>query len=473
MKKILVLGAGLVSRPLVRYLLEQPDFCVTVASRTVSKADALIAGHPKGATAELLADDMAKLEKLVRAYDLAISLLPAPLHPVVAEMCVRHRKHMVTTSYISPKMRTLDAPAKDAGVMLLNEIGVDPGIDHMSAMRIIHDVEQRGGQVVSFRSYCGGLPAPEANDNPWGYKFSWSPRGVCTAGKNAAKYRENGKLAEIPGPELFANHHPVPVEGVPGHRELEGYPNRDSLSYVDLYGLAGVETMFRGTLRYPGWCACLKKVVEFGLLDETPATYPAGMTLAQWIADFLKAKPTGKLREQIARHLKLDVKSNVLDRWEWLGLFSNDPLPIIGQPTTPLDILATRMEQKMPYQPGERDMLVLIHKFVARFPGKGATGGTGVPPVGRAGVSPAGGSVGVSPATEERISSTMIDFGIPHGDTSMARTVSLPAAIATKLILTGQIRETGVHAPVRPDIYNPVLDELATMNIRCVEKTEK
>lgn len=444
MKKVLVLGAGLVSRPLVRYLLDQPDFQVTVASRTVAKADALVAGHARGRTLPLLADDTATLEQLVREHDLSISLLPAPLHPVIAEMCVRHRKHMVTTSYVSPKMKALDGPAKDAGVTLLNEIGVDPGIDHMSAMRVIHDVERRGGRVVSFRSYCGGLPAPDANDNPWGYKFSWSPRGVCTAGKNAAKWRENGQTKEIPGPELFLNHHPVPVEGVPGHHELEGYPNRDSLSYIDVYGLKDIETMFRGTLRYPGWSACMKKVVDMGYLDETPVTYPAGMTFAQWTAGFMKAAPGGNLREQVAQHFQVDVKSNFLDRWEWLGLFSNEPLPITGKPTTALDILAARMDQKMVYQPGERDMIVLLHKFIARFPGK----------------------------PDERISSTLIDFGIPHGDTSMARTVSLPAAIGTKLILTGVIRVRGVLVPVQPEIYNPVLDELATMNIRCVERTE-
>jgi saccharopine dehydrogenase (NADP+, L-glutamate forming) len=449
MKKVLVLGAGLVSRPLVRYLLDA-GFQVTIASRTVAKADALIAGHPHGRTVALLTEDLPKLESLVRDHDLSISLLPAPQHPVVAELCVRHKKHMVTTSYISPKMRTFDGPAREAGVTLLNEIGVDPGIDHMSAMRIIHDVERRGGRVVSFKSYCGGLPAPEANDNPWGYKFSWSPRGVCTAGKNAAKWIENSRVKEIPGPELFLNNHPVPVEGIPGHKELEGYPNRDSLSYIDVYGLTDMETMFRGTLRYPGWSACLKKVVDFGLLDESPVTYPAGMTFAQWTAGFMKSKSADKVREQVAGHFKVDLKTNFLDRWEWLGLFGNDPLPITGKPTTALDILAIRMDQKMQYAPGERDMLILMHRFVARFGGAGTT-----------------------PAREERISSTMIDFGIPNGDTSMARTVSLPTAIGARLILTGAIRDTGVHAPVKPSIYNPVLDELATMNIRCVEKTEK
>lgn len=441
MRKVLVLGAGLVSRPLVRYLLDQPDFRVTVASRTVSKADALVAGHPDGTTMTLLADETDKLDKLVGEHDLAISLLPAPLHPVVAEMCIRHKKQMVTTSYVSPKMKELDGAAREAGVICLNEIGVDPGIDHMSAMRIIHDVEKRGGKVISFKSYCGGLPAPDANDNPWGYKFSWSPRAVCTAGKNSARFREDGKLVEVPRPELFTCTHPLPVEGI---GELEAYPNRDSLGYIDVYGLEGIETMFRGTLRYPGWCLCLKKVVDLGLLDETPVTYASGTTFAKWMAGIIQASSTDNLREQVARHIGLDASHNVLDRLEWLGLFSDDELPIVGQETTRLDILAARMGTKMPYRKGERDMIALVHRFVARFPdGK-----------------------------QEHISSTLIDFGQPDGDSSMARTVSLPAAVGAKLILTGAIQETGVHVPVKPEIYNPVLDELETMGIRCEERTE-
>ncbi len=441
MKKVLVLGAGLVSRPLVRYLLDQPDFQVTVASRTVSKAEALVGNHPDGRALPLLADDTAKLEQLVSEHDLAISLLPAPLHPVVAELCIKHKKHMVTTSYVSPKMKDLDKPARDAGVMILNEIGVDPGIDHMSAMRVIHGVEKRGGKVTSFRSYCGGLPAPQDNDNPWGYKFSWSPRAVCTAGKNSARFREDGKLVEIPGPDLFTVNHPVHVDGV---GELEAYPNRDSLGYIDVYGLKDVETMFRGTFRYPGWCRCLKKVVDLNMLDETPVTPAANATMASWMAGLIKSDSTDNLREQVARHIGLGAADDALARFEWLGLFSNDPLPHAGEQTTNLDILAGQLDKKMPYKKGERDMIALVHKFVAKFP-DGKT---------------------------ENITSSLIDFGQPNGDSSMARTVSLPAAVGAKMILTGAIKDTGVHVPVKPEIYNSVLDELATMDINCVEKTE-
>ncbi len=441
MKKVLVLGAGLVTRPLVRYLLDQPDIHVTVASRTVSKADALVGGHPKGTTMTLLADDTEKLAKVVGEHDLAVSLLPAPLHPIVADLCIKNRKHMVTTSYVSEKMNALDGPARDAGVMILNEIGVDPGIDHMSAMRIIDDVNKRGGKVVSFKSYCGGLPAPQDNDNPFGYKFSWSPRAVCTAGKNPGRFLENGKQVDIPGPELFTCVHPMHVEGI---GDLEAYPNRDSLGYIDVYGLEGIETMFRGTFRYPGWCETLKKIVDLGLLEETPVTYPAGTTYAQYLASFLKSPPTGDVRKDVAAQLNLDSVSPILDRLEWLGLFSNETIAITEKQTTPLDVLAARLLEKMPYKPGERDMIVLCHYFIARFPS----------------------------APDERITSTMVDYGIPGGDSSMARTVSLPAAIGAKLILTGKIMLPGVHVPVKKEIYNPVLDELTTLDIRCVEKTE-
>ncbi|UCF69275.1 MAG: saccharopine dehydrogenase NADP-binding domain-containing protein [Acidobacteriota bacterium] len=442
MKKVLVLGAGLVSRPLVRYLLGRAEISVTVASRTESKAQALIAGHSRGAAQRLLADDTSSLDELIKAHDLTVSLLPAPLHPVVAEMCIRHGRHMVTTSYVSPKMNALDGPAKQKEVMILNEIGVDPGIDHMSAMRIIDDVGRRGGEVISFRSYCGGLPAPEANDNPWGYKFSWSPRAVCTAGKNAARYREDGKLVDIAGPELFTHVETMHVETV---GDLEAYPNRDSLIYIDVYGLGQIETMFRGTFRYPGWCQCLKKVVDLGLLEESPVTYPTGTTFARWMAEIIGAPSPDNLRDRVAEKTGLTPSHDVLERLEWLGLFSSEPLPIIGEKTTRLDILAARMGEKMPYQRGERDMIVLLHKFIARFPN----------------------------GRQENISSTLIDYGQPEDDSAMARTVSLPAAVGARMILSGEITASGVHVPVTPEIYNPVLDELESMGIRCVEKTEE
>ncbi len=435
MKNVLVLGAGLVSRPLVRYLLNVPEFKVTVASRTVSKAVKLIDGHPQGNAIELNVKNDAQLEELVKNCDLAISLLPYTFHVKVAGYCIKHKKYMVTTSYISDAMKALDQDAKNAGILILNEIGVDPGIDHMSAMRIIHNVENNGGKVISFRSYCGGLPAPEANDNPYGYKFSWSPRGVLMAGRNDAKYLKDGKIVEIEGKNLFRNHWSLNIEGEP---EFETYPNRNSLPYIETYGLKDAKTMFRGTIRNIGWCDTLICIARLGVLDDTERDNLAGLSYDDLTRRLVNASDKMSTREATKTFLGDDASEEVLDRLEWLGFFSNDKLP--DEPTY-LDIMTARFLEKMPYKDGERDMIVLYHDFLAEWPNK-----------------------------KQRITSTLVDFGIPHDDSSMARTVSLPAAIATRLILQGKITVTGVHAPVLPDIYNPVLDELETMNIVCKEQ---
>lgn len=437
MSRILVLGAGLVARPLVQYLLGQPDFQVTVASRTVEKARALIGDRPNGrALAFDIEREPERLDDLVAQADLAVSMLPYIHHLQVAHACLRHRRHLVTTSYVKDEMRALDSAARQAGVLFLNEIGLDPGIDHMSAMRIIDRVHADGGRVVSFRSYCGGLPAPEANTNPFGYKFSWSPRGVLLAGRNDARYLEDGQVVEIPNRRLFATRHTVPVEGV---GDLEAYPNRDSLPYIQLYGIPETRTMYRGTLRYPGWCETWQKFVELGLLDLTEREDLAGMTYRQLLAHLIGRPETSDLRRDLAVHLNIPVDSPILDRFEWLGLFRDDPLP---PERTILDVLAVRMQEKLQYAPGERDMVVLLHDFVAEYPDR-----------------------------RERIRSWLVDFGIPHGDTAMARTVGLPAAIATRLILQGVIRLTGVHIPVLPEIYRPVLAELEERGIRVQETT--
>lgn len=437
MQSVLILGAGLVAGPLVRYLLDVKGFRVTVATRTVDKAEKLIGGAKNGTAVALDVDDEAALEALVAKHDLSISLLPYAHHPLVARLCVKHNKHMVTTSYVKDAMRAQDAAAREAGVILLNEIGVDPGIDHMSAMQIIHRIRDEGGTLVGFTSNTGGLPAPDANTNPMGYKFSWAPRGVVMAGKNPARFLKDGKTIDVPGPELFAHHWPCPIVGF---GELEVYPNRDSLPYIESYGIPTVTSMFRGTLRYPGWCDTLKAVVDLGILDETERADLGGLTFAQWTGRLLGMKTPAKA-DDLARHLGLSVQAKPVTDLVWLGLFSNDPLP--GDATTYLDVLAQRMLAKMQYVPGERDMLVMQHEFVARY----------------------------SDRTEKTFS-TMVDYGIPNGDTSMSRLVGLPAAIAARMVLQGEIDLTGVHVPTVPAIYEPVLDELATMGVRFVETTK-
>ncbi len=436
MNRVLVFGAGLVARPLVRYLLDR-KFEVTVASRTLSRAEALVEGYANGrATAFDITKEPDRLDDLIEGADLVVSLLPYIYHVQVARVCVRHRRHLVTTSYVKDEMRALDGAAREAGVILLNEIGLDPGIDHMSAMRVIHRVHAAGGKVRSFRSYCGGLPAPDANDNPLGYKFSWSPRGVVLAGRNDARYKENGQIVEVPNARLFATHFVMWVEGL---GDLEAYPNRDSLPYIDLYGIPEAETMYRGTLRNLGWCDVMQKLNELGYfsLEERPDL--PGRTFRQVMADLIGKPDTADLKADLAAHLNVSPNSGVMMALEWLGLLDDIPVP---SKNTLLDILADQMLAKMPYREGERDMVVLVHEFVVAYPDR-----------------------------EERISATLLDFGIPGGDTAMARTVGLPAAIASRLILEGRIRLTGVHIPVVPEIYEPVLGELAALGIEVKERT--
>jgi saccharopine dehydrogenase-like NADP-dependent oxidoreductase len=429
-KKVLLLGAGMVTRPGVSYLLDQ-GFEVTVASRTVSKAQELVTGRANGHAVAFTIEDTAALHRL----DLAVSLLPAPNHPKVAEACLAEGTHLVTTSYVGPAMQAFDDRAKAAGLLFLNEIGLDPGIDHMSAMKIIHHVNRAGGRVTSFRSFCGGLPAKRSNTNPWGYKFSWSPRSVMTAGTNSARYLDRGQLVEIPSAELFANHWPVEV---PGHGTFEGYPNRDSLGYQELYGLEKAETMLRGTLRYPGWSNTLLLVVKLGLLDQTPRGDLAGQTYAEVLASRIPGATVANLKASLARFAGLPEDSNPIHRLEWAGFLSSEK---VGEAPTLLDLVANRLQVKLALQPGDQDLIVLHHEFIA----VGAKG------------------------EQTKLMSTLVDEGEPDGDSAMARTVSLPAAVAVRLILQGKIALTGVRIPVMPEVYLPVLAELEGLKIVCHE----
>jgi saccharopine dehydrogenase-like NADP-dependent oxidoreductase len=436
MKKVLILGAGLVAGPLVKYLLDLPDFSIVVADVEVARARKLVAGHPRGQAELLDISDRAALAVAIGRVDLVVSMVPYTFHPVVAALAVEQGKSMVTASYVSPAMRELDSRAREKGVVLLNEMGLDPGIDHMEAMRVIHEVHDSGGQVLTFTSYCGGLPAPEANTNPFGYKFSWSPRGVLLASKNSAKFLKDGQVVSTPAADLFARPEIIPI---PGLGEFEGYPNRDSVPYRETYGIPEAGTILRGTLRYPGWCATLKKMVELGLLDETPKDRTGG-TFRGLMAELAQAAPGSDVRSSVAARLGLGSGSEILSGLGWLGLFEERKLPT--EKGSALDNLAALMIEKLQYAAGERDMIVLQHEFLAR----------------------------TESGRSERIVSTLIDYGVPGGDSSMSRTVGLPAAIAARLVLEGKIRMAGVQVPVHPEIYGPVLEELGTLGVRFEEK---
>ncbi len=437
MKRVLILGAGLVAGPHVRYLLETEGFAVTVASRTVAKAEALVGGASNGRAIALDVDDRRALEDLISSHDLSVSLLPYRHHPTVARLCVEHRVPMVTTSYVKDEMRSLDGPAREAGVILLNEVGVDPGIDHMSAMRVIDRIRDSEGTLVSFTSNTGGLPAPEANDNPFGYKFSWAPRGVLLAGKNPARYLKDGETIEVPGAELFANRWTCTIAGF---RDLEVYPNRDSLPYIETYGIPTVKSMFRGTLRYPGWCDTMKRIVELGLLDETERDDLAGRTFAELTGTLIDSDGPAT-RAELAAFLGLAADAKPIADLEWLGFLSDEALP--AGATSLLDVLSVRMLAVMQYASDERDMLVMQHEFVVEYEDRA-----------------------------EKITSTLVEYGIPNGDSAMSRLVGLPAAIAARRVLQGEIDLTGVHVPTLPEIYDPILDELETMGVSFDETIE-
>lgn len=435
MKKVLILGAGLVARPIVKHLLGK-GYQLTVADLVQSKAAELTGNHPNAQAISLNVQDDEALGTLVADHDITVSLLPYGFHVQVAMHCIAHAKSMVTTSYVKPEMAALSKQAKKAGIIILNEMGLDPGIDHMSAMRIIDHIHAKNGKLIEFYSICGALPAPEVIDNPFAYKFSWSPKGVVMAGNNDGRYLKDGSEVFVPTMELFRNPGSVDFKGV---GKLDFYPNRDSVSYIDIYGIPEVKTIMRGTFRYPGWCESIDAIKQLNLISNDKINM-AGMTYAQLIAHQAGIENTDNIRMKVATKLGLKPDAKALDALEWLGYFEDQPM---GRSLdSPFEVTSDLMIERMELGQHERDMVALQHTFLAEYPdGK-----------------------------KEVIRSCMLDFGTPATDTSIARTVALPAAIGVEMILKGEIAVKGIFRPVIPEIYNPVLDELEKLDIRMVEE---
>ena len=434
MQSVLVLGAGMVAKPLVEYLLENGIF-INLACNTCDNAEKILNNHENGVVVYWEATQTSLLEEMVRGSDLVISLLPYRFHPGIARVCMKYKKPMVTTSYVSDEMASMDEEARQAGILILNEIGLDPGIDHMSAMRIIDEVHRRRGKIIEFYSICGALPSPEYADNPFGYKFSWSPKGVILASKNSALYMKNGKEIRIAPYDLFKDRFSYEY---PGIGNLEVYPNRDSVSYIDIYGIDGVRTMYRGTFRFKGWCEILDAMRNLKMLDDEVKDF-SGMTFAGFVSGLLP-QGKGRLKERVAEQLGTGSDSPAIVAFDWLGLFSKKGMGK-GE-STAFQIVSDLMISKMMLQDNESDMILLQHLFLVEYEG----------------------------GKREVISSHMIDYGSPATNTSIARTVGLPAAIASKMILDGRITATGVRRPVIPEIYIPVLDELSQLNIKLIEE---
>ncbi|MBN2633307.1 MAG: hypothetical protein JXR66_07125, partial [Bacteroidales bacterium] len=318
----------------------------------------------------------------------------------------------------------------------LNEMGLDPGIDHMTAMKIIDHIHNEGGKVLEFYSLCGALPAPEAAGNPLKYKFSWSPKGVVMASRNSALYLKKGREVKIEPADLFRDTFSYYF---PGTGELEVYPNRDSISYIGIYGIPEAMTMYRGTFRYRGWCETLDAMKQLNMLDDKTEDY-SGMTYAEFMAKIAGTAVTKDLRAQTAKKLGLNQNATAMQALEWLGFFDNEKLPYLT--TSPFEITSDRMISKMSLSPDERDAVIMQHVFLAEFQG----------------------------GRKEVIKSSMLDFGTPATNTAVARTVALPASVAVKMILEKKIDLSGVYRPVIPEIYEPVLDELKTLGIEMKEE---
>jgi len=424
MKRVLVLGAGRVAKPLIDYFAGSDGYNLTVADIVPEKARALAGGRSNAVAAFVDANRSELVDPLIESHDITVSLLPAPLHPQVAALCLKNKRHLTTASYISPAMRSMHADALAAGLTFINECGVDPGLDHMSAMRAIGAAKSRGGEVTSLRTYCGGLPAPEANTNPIGYKFSWAPRGVLVAATHDARFLLDGAVVEVPGSELFAA--PETVE-IPGAGVFEGYPNHDAIPYAELYGLSFARTMYRGTLRNLGHCASWYRWVKLGLFDPSPRSDLAWLTYKRFMQGFVAG--AGNLQRALSSKLGVAESDPAIANLEWLGLFHESPVSIAEGGN--VDILASRMSEKCAYGSGERDLLLLQHELTVSYEGR-----------------------------EEKTASSLVVYGNSNGDTAMARTVSLPLAMATRLLAEGRVAHKGVVAPVSPDLYEPILAEL-------------
>jgi saccharopine dehydrogenase-like NADP-dependent oxidoreductase len=447
------MGAGLVARPLVHYLSEK-GFRVIVGSRTLEKIEELIAGAKYAEARKLDVDsdaDMIGVEEAVKESDAVVSMLPYLLHAKVAAVALNHSKHFLTTSYVSDAMRALEPLAKQKGVVMVNECGVDPGTDHMSAMRVFDQVHSRGGKIVSFLSYCGGLPAPDAKPNPLGYKFSWAPRGVLLASRNNALFLKDGKEVTIQGKDLFAS---FTLDSVEGAGDFECYPNRNSIQYLDIYPLKGeCKTIIRGTYRNKGWCDAVKALADIDYLNTDPKPSLAGISYAALTRSLVGAKEGDDLISLVKSKMSLtssEKRDRAIEVMKWLGLFdekSKVAAKSVASQQTPLDALCDAMLERMQYEEGERDLLVMKHTFIAEFE---------------------------KDRKREIYTSRLIDLGIKGGDSSMSRTVSLPVAIVTRLVLEGKYKHlSGLQLPLAREFYEPILNELDELGIHFMEKLEK
>jgi len=439
MKKIAVLGAGFVSKPAVDYFIDNCGYEVIVTSLKKSEAERIVRGRSAGTAVSWTINQLDLLDSLVSEVDLVLSMIPPTLHIPVVRSCLKNQKNMVTTSYISPQMEALNGECQNRNILILNEIGEDPGLDNMGAKQIVDQIKAQGGKVTTITSYGAGLPSYENNNNPFGYKFSWSPKGVIMAAQASAAYLKNGKKVVVAGENLFDHHWLVDLDGV---GVFETYPNRDCTEYLDSFGLDGDVSFFRGILRFTGWCNTMRGLSNLQLLDNTQENNYSGKTYAAFTASLIGENISENILHKTADFLKIRDNADLIKKMKWLGLFENKKIKI--SKGTNADVLVDLMMEKMSYAVFERDMVVVHAEILAEFA-----------------------------SHKEKRTSTMCVKGESGGDSAMSRAVSLPAAIASKLILEGKIITKGVHRPTLPEIYQPVLEEMSDFGYSFVHKTVK
>ena len=441
MKKVLILGAGRTASTLIDYLANsnrQLDLQLTVADSSLELAKNKVQGYSNTSAIGFDAMDNERLETEVAAAELVISMLPVAFHVSVAKACLKFKKNLITASYITDSMRALHDEALKNGVLLLNECGLDPGLDHMTAMSALDEIRLgRQGVVDTFISYTGGLVAEESDNNPWHYKFTWNPRNVVLAGKETAQFIRNGRYKYIPYHRVFTRLDEVKVTG---HGVFEGYPNRDSLKYRELYGLQQVGTMLRGTLRRPGFCQAWNVLVQLGLTDDSyQLDCSSQMTYRDFINTFLYFHPDKSVEIKLCDYLLLDPQGDIMKKLKWLGIFERTPIGL--EKASPADILQRLLEDRWRLEEREKDMIVMQHQ------------------------------IGYSiEKHHRRLTTSLVVIGENSRHTAMSKTVGWPLGIAAKLILTGDINESGVRLPVSPVYYGPIINELRSLGVEIFEE---
>ncbi|MHA7131749.1 saccharopine dehydrogenase family protein [Algoriphagus namhaensis] len=438
MHTILLLGGGKSATYLIDYLADTAQAKnrkFILADLDLNTAQSKLKNRPNTEAQAIDIEDKKLLADLISAADVVISMLPAFMHPKVAKRALKAGKHFFSASYESEEMRSMRADIEQAGLFFLNECGLDPGIDHMSAMQVIDRAKSRGERILSFKSFCGGLLTPESETNPWKYKFTWNPRNVVLAGQGTSRYIEQGKLKFVPYHQLFKRVDTFLFEGI---GEYEGYPNRDSLSYRSVYGLQDIPTMRRGTLRRPGYCQAWDIFVQLGMTEDSyQIQLPQDFTLREFMNTFLPYHPSLTVEEKL-NDLFPNLDFPTFEKIQWLGFFGLEQVP--QRQGTPAQILQKILEKNWTLEASDRDMIVMQHKFEI-----------------------------ASEKGNREVISSLICQGEDSTYTAMAKTVGLPLAIAVDLFLEGEINVKGLHTPVIPEIYDPILAKLAEFDIHFVE----